>query len=202
MHGRGVDRGEPFKDTAELSPHVMVNLLSTVTLVAAPSLRWLLSKFVAGVALHGGVVLGVTIHARDHTGGDLLRENLALAHGTVACGAVVARTGMKRMAEENVVRHLVHAHPVYFTASTMNLRQLFDTRAVRGYSLMADHALLGVGYAGTFFFGCVLVTIQARHSLRGVLFVAERQWLRRHGPRQLLLLFLIGADGLRKGTVC
>ena len=42
-----------------------------------------MSKFVAGVALYGGAVLGVTIHARDHTGGDFLRENLAPVDGTV-----------------------------------------------------------------------------------------------------------------------
>ena len=68
-----------------------------------------MSKFVAEVALHGGAVLGVTIHARDHTGGDFLRENLAPVDGTVACGAALARADMDRMAEENVVRHLVHA---------------------------------------------------------------------------------------------
>ena len=101
----------------------------------------LLSKLVAGVALHRGALFRVAIHAGDHAGGDFLRENLPLMDGAMAGGAVLARADMERMAEENVVRHLVYAHPIDFVALTMNLRQLFDGRAICGDGLVADHAL-------------------------------------------------------------
>ena len=83
----------------------------------------------------------MAIHAALHIGGNLLIQNVAILHRTVATFTGDARVHMTRVAKEYKVRNTVNANPFQIPTLAVYLGQLLDGRFFRPNANVAKHTL-------------------------------------------------------------
>jgi hypothetical protein len=149
------------------------------------------SKLVAQGTFSRNGLGNMAIHTTDHAGGHFLRQHFSLLHGTVAGGACQPGLQVAGMAEEDEIRHPIHAYPFHLPALLLNFHELFYFGAVSLDCGVAGQALVGVRQPSLILFGGIDMAVQASHAEPHVLFVAEGDGLRCNPRRQLFLFVFV-----------